>query len=164
MKSRKIQRSKCSVSRTFLPDPGGGGVGFQQRWRRNVEGREEVLTLPKSPAPPPLESREGLNVASAFCAGLWTLERHAHKIRASPEREVEPYECLSGCGSSSCRGGGGSDGAMFSLEAAVAPARIRGRATDLLVSLGRPSKEIFLRKHSSLSRLSGVGFGPLPLR
>ena len=82
------------------------GVGFQQRWRRNVEGREEVLTLPKSPAPP-LESREGLNVASAFCAGLWTLERHAHKIRASPEREVEPYECLSGCGSSSCRGGGG---------------------------------------------------------
>ena len=49
-------------------------------------GREEVLTLPKSPAPP-LESREGLNVASAFCAGLWTLERHAHKIRASPERE-----------------------------------------------------------------------------
>ena len=45
------------------------------------------MTLPKSPAPPPLESREGLNVASAFCAGLWTLERHAHKIRASPERE-----------------------------------------------------------------------------
>ena len=45
---------------------------------------------------------------------------------------------------------------MFSLEAAVAPARIRGRATDLLVSLGRPSKEIFLRKHSSLSPASDL--------